>query len=101
MTFQVPNRYRLRTGNYGTTDKEGNNGAFLFKLDGKRITIIASDGLGWEHVSVSLDKKKCPNWNLMCKIKDIFWDEEDAVIQYHPRKQDYVNTCIYHVPDLA
>jgi hypothetical protein len=27
----------------------------------------------------------------MCKVKDLFWDEDDVVIQFHPRKSDYVN----------
>jgi hypothetical protein len=27
----------------------------------------------------------------MCFIKDVFWDEEDVVIQYHPRKSEDVN----------
>ena len=27
----------------------------------------------------------------MCFIKDVFWDEEDVVIQYHPKKSEYVN----------
>jgi hypothetical protein len=24
-------------------------------------------------------------------IKDIFWDEDDCVIQYHPPKEDYID----------
>lgn len=24
-------------------------------------------------------------------MKDMFWDEDDVVIQFHPRKADYVN----------
>jgi len=48
----------------------------------------------WEHVSVSLIyADRCPTWQEMCFIKNIFWDEEDSVIQYHPAKKDYVN---YH-----
>lgn len=27
----------------------------------------------------------------MCKIKDVFWDEEEAVYQVHPPKSKYVN----------
>ena len=32
-----------------------------------------------------------PDWREMCFIKDLFWDVEDAVIQYHPEKSKYVN----------
>jgi hypothetical protein len=47
------------------------------------LRVIASDGKGWEHISVSLPNR-CPNWREMCFIKSLFWDEEDVVIQYHP-----------------
>lgn len=26
-------------------------------------------------------------------MKDLFWDEDDLVIQYHPPKKDQVNFC--------
>ena len=55
-------------------------------------SIIVSTGAGWEHVSVSPDKKRIiPSWDDMVKIKDMFWTEEEAVIQIHPPKADYVN----------
>ncbi len=90
--FHVPQNKRIYpAANYG----EGNNGAFQIELSGRtRATIIASDGEGWEHVSVhviSNGKQRTPTWAEMCKIKDIFWDEEDCVLQYHPPKSDYVN----------
>ena len=27
----------------------------------------------------------------MCKVKDLFWGEEETVLQFHPRKSEYVN----------
>lgn len=54
------------------------------------FTVVASDGQGWEHVSVSTPGR-CPTWDEMCFIKDLFWDEEDTVIQFHPPKSEYVN----------
>lgn len=27
----------------------------------------------------------------MCKVKDLFWGEEDCVVQFHPPKSVYVN----------
>ena len=35
--------------------------------------------------------KTCPSWRMMCKIKELFWEPNDVVIQYHPAKNDYVN----------
>lgn len=69
----------------------GNNGAFQIKgRKGRRFNVVASDGSGWEHVSVSC-ADRCPTWEEMCWIKEMFWDDEDCVIQYHPPKKDYVN----------
>jgi hypothetical protein len=27
----------------------------------------------------------------MCWIKDLFWNDDERVVQYHPPKKDYVN----------
>lgn len=57
-----------------------------------RGTVIWSDGAGWDHVSVSANSKKIiPSWNDMCYVKDIFFRDNEAVIQIHPKKEDYVN----------
>lgn len=51
----------------------------------------------FEHVSVSL-AHRCPTWEEMCKVKDLFWDSEDVVVQFHPAKSEYVNlskTCLH------
>lgn len=46
---------------------------------------------GWEHVSVELYARRLPTWNEMCEVKDIFWYEEEEVVQIHPKKSNYVN----------
>jgi hypothetical protein len=89
--FRVPELYRVLHGIYATTEQNGNNGAFLIPQKGSLdLRVIASDGLGWEHVSVST-ATRCPTWEEMCRVKDLFWGDEDVVIQYHPAKADYVN----------
>jgi hypothetical protein len=88
--FKVPNEYRISNGELGSTEEIGNNGAFLIPYQLFTLRVIASDGMGWEHVSVSV-QNRCPNWREMCFIKDVFWDAEDGVIQYHPKKSEYVN----------
>lgn len=64
---------------------------------GRMLRIIGSGAdddddvcLGWEHVSVSLDGRP-PNWAEMCFVKDLFWEEEETVVQFHPPKSEYVN----------
>jgi hypothetical protein len=58
------------------------------------VIIIASWGGGWEHVSVSL-RRRCPTWDEMCMIKDIFWRDDECAVQYHPTKSEYVNNHPY------
>ena len=55
------------------------------------IRCIASWGMGWDHVSITItEQDRCPTWEEMCFAKDIFWDEDETVIQYHPAKIDTV-----------
>lgn len=58
------------------------------------IAVIASWGGGWEHVSVSL-ARRCPTWEEMCMVKDIFWGEDECVVQFHPPRSEYVNRHPY------
>lgn len=92
--FKVPEQYRIKTGPMASEKSVGLCGAFMLKspIDGAELGVIASNELGWEHVSVSR-RNRCPNWVEMCFIKDLFWDSEDCVIQYHPPKSQYVNNC--------
>lgn len=91
MAFKVPNKYRIRDGRARSTDADGNNGAFMVKLEhSQTVFVIASDGAMWEHVSVSR-RDRTPTWNEMCQVKDLFWGAEDCVVQFHPPRSDYVN----------
>ena len=55
-------------------------------------SVIWSRGGGWEHVSVSPMKSRIvPSWDDMCLLKDIFFNNDEAVIQIHPPKGEYVN----------
>lgn len=70
----------------------GMNGMFLIPHANETLRVVVSDVYEWEHVSVSL-KHRCPTWGEMCFIKGVFWDDEEAVVQFHPKKSEYVN---YH-----
>ena len=86
----------------------GNNGIFMYKhhkIVGYLYNCQVSDGLGWEHVSVTLQDhrnrrhpkavKRCPTWEEMCFIKDMFWNKDETVIQFHPKESAYVNVHDY------
>lgn len=92
--MKVPNEYRVRAGVLGSDDSYGNNGAFLVPFRSYTFKVIASDAEGWEHVSVSLPNR-CPNWEEMCYMKDLFWDDTGCVVQFHPPKSEYVNNHNY------
>lgn len=72
------------------------DGAYLIRIDSKDrrgLKIIATIGdaeYPWEHVSVSREDR-CPTWEEMCFVKDIFWREDECVVQFHPPKSAYVN----------
>jgi len=89
--MKVPEQYRLVHHDIlGSDASYGNNGCFIVSFRGREMTVIASDGEGWEHVSVSLNNRN-PNWEEMSYIKSLFWDDEECVIQYHPPKSEYIN----------
>lgn len=92
--FKYPEKYRIR--NKGPLSSEtGEAGCFAIPLE-QDVTAfcIASNGFDWEHVSVHVkenNKPETPEWQEMCLIKSLFWDEEDCVIQYHPPRSKYIN----------
>ncbi len=93
--FHVIENNRITKGNYRSDASYGNNGAFEINRGRTTFCILASDGEGWEHLSVhciSEGKDRTPTWSEMCFIKDLFWDKTDCVIQYHPAESEYVNT---------
>lgn len=71
----------------------GDDGAmFEFKYKSRKYEVIASNGGGWDHVSiVPLNQKRVPTWEVMCLLKDMCFNEDEVVMQLHPAKKDYVN----------
>lgn len=91
MSFCVPEKFRIVSGPLASDAGFGNNGAFWVMLrHSQKVFVIASDMMGWEHVSVSR-KDRVPTWDEMCQVKALFWGEEDCVVQFHPPESDYVN----------
>ena len=62
-------------GNYG----DEHNGMFRLKIKGELYTVLASNGEGWEHVSIS-HRHKVPSWKTMCELKDMFFAEDEVVM---------------------
>lgn len=87
------NHHRVSHGPFATSHQDGFNGAFCILVNGLPVKCIASDGMGWQHVSVSIHGKPTlvPSWQIMCKVKDLFWGDDEWVVQFHPAKSEYVN----------
>ena len=108
MSFHIPEAYRITPDHHptiGSWPDIGQNGAFQIASPepGWTLYFIAADGTGddaigplaeWEHVSVSVRQKnrvRIPTWKEMAFIKRLCWDDEDTVVQFHPRASEYVN----------
>ncbi len=110
--FHVPNKYRMTLKNMSkrkthnmaktlcSTNAEGNQGVFIIPHTNPKnrrtinLSVMCSSDDQWEHCSVLVEgKKRTPTWEEMCFIKDMFWDDHDVVVQYHPAKKDYVNNA--------
>lgn len=92
------NQCRVGEGMFRTTAEDGFNGAFFLRLNGMEVKIIASDQEGWQHVSVTVRSEKPPSWSIMCQVKELFFEPEDCVIQFHPPASTYVNnhpSCLH------
>jgi hypothetical protein len=84
----------------GSTDSAGWNGAFMVPLNGQLWQVIIGDGsaldTGWRHLSVTnAQRRELPPWEVMCRLKDLFFADDAWVVQFHPPKEVYVNDHPY------
>jgi hypothetical protein len=101
MRTQFPERLqsgRVIDGRFASHPSDGAYGCFFVHGPcGEELQIIASGGdeadpasYGWEHVSVST-RRRIPNWLEMSFAKDLFWSEDECVVQFHPPRSEYIN----------
>ena len=94
MAFKVPEKHRIilpRDHPFWSDQEFGNNGWFSVPIHRKKsMHCIASDGGGWDHVSVTL-KDRLPNYYEMKKIRRLFWGDDDIVVEFHMGKTNHVN----------
>jgi hypothetical protein len=87
---------RVRHGLFASRTEDGGYGCFFVTApSGEDLKIVSTPGdnpavQGWEHVSVSC-RMRCPTWEEMCFVKDLFWCSDEAVVQFHPPRADYIN----------
>ena len=111
------NAFRVRVGALASEDTLGNNGAFdvpAWELGMKsaykvRFFAVVSDGLGWDHVSISVREKllrkkyivRIPTWEEMQVITDFFFKPEEVAMQVmmpmaNPKRVNF-HECVLHL----
>lgn len=81
-------------------DRSANDGGhgWIYNIDPKKpdrpAQVQFSWGCGWDHVSVSWPNR-CPTWDEMCKVKDLFFNRDECCVEYHPAESEYVNLHPY------
>ena len=79
------------------TAEDGGRG-FIYGADPRKpnrpMCVVWSTGGGWDHVSVSW-MNRCPTWEEMRMVKQIFFDPEDTTLEYHPAESEYVSLHPY------
>ncbi len=74
-------------------------GTFAIRRGSSTVYVIAEQAhpiAAFEHVSAHVreanGKMRVPSWAEMCWIKDLFWNDEETVVQYHVPRAEWVNT---------
>ena len=73
---------------------DGFGGTYYDKKSRCYLNFIMSWGAGWEHCSVSMPTR-CPSWEQMCVMKELFWKDDEWCVEYHPAKEDYISNHPY------
>jgi len=89
------NQYRVRGkavvklfGNEG--DDKGGVFQIPSSVDSTFLRVIASNGDGWDHVSVSREDR-CPTWEEMEFIKRLFFGPDETAMQLHVEAAEHIS----------
>ena len=101
-------KFRIQLHRY-VSEAGDHFGVFVFPYDDRIwLACIATDGadcpganqhtIGWEHVSIHGENERkgtmrhfTPDWDMMAFIKQKFWKDSEAVVQFHVPLVDHVN----------
>jgi hypothetical protein len=59
------------------------------------LRVVASSDFGWDHVSVSTNKPRCPTWEEMSHVRHKFFHPYETVMELHVPVQLHVNLHEY------
>jgi hypothetical protein len=90
------NRWRIRAANpdkpskIASTDADGWNGSFMVPLEGEMWYVVLNDQLGWRHLAIAnAQKNLTPTWSVMCRVKQLFYGDDEWACQFHPPKDEH------------
>jgi hypothetical protein len=66
------------------------DGVYRVPCAGVQLTVIASNGLGWDHVSVSL-RHRTPTWAEMEFVRALFFRDDETVMQLSVPRTDHIS----------
>lgn len=97
MKFDKIERYRAKHP-LGFAQKAGDDFGWFeipTKIGGPKLRVqVAPSDDEWQHVSVSRGDR-CPTWEEMCFVKNLIWDKEDTVVQFHPPESEWISNAKY------
>lgn len=73
-------------------ERNWDGGAFIVPSprSGAKLMVVASNGAGWDHVSVSL-RNRCPTWDEMERVKRLFFLPTETAMQLHVQPSAHVS----------
>lgn len=78
----------------GNVYSQDNEGMFVIPYRRSVLKVIVSEGLGWDHVSISLTMR-CPTWEELEHVRKLFFRDDETVMQLHVPAAEHVNVHPY------
>jgi hypothetical protein len=73
---------------------DAHGGCFCVPREGIELKVIASDGGGWDHISISLEDR-CPTWDEMECVRKHFALPHEVWLQFGLPPKDHINCHPY------
>lgn len=70
--------------------EDGGSWSMRSPADDRELHIIASWGMGWDHVSVSR-RARTPSWREMEHVKRLFFRDDETAMQLHVPPSDHIS----------
>jgi hypothetical protein len=84
--------HRETVGPRASEPADGNNGAFILRIRGVDLCCIASDGMGWDHVSVTvLGQRRVATYDELEAVRGAFFRDDECVLMYSVPRREHIN----------